>query len=95
MCELATSNLLEVVKERFSFDSGHFGPLFERLVYNVPTQRDSFTTSNEPILEFLDTKSIATDVLDTNLTLFLRHLAPYTLYRKSSVFFFPQSVDFP
>ena len=39
------------------------------------TARDSFTTSNEPILDFLDTKSIATDALDTNLALFLRHLA--------------------
>ena len=69
-------NLLLIhFKERFPFDFGHLGPLFERLVYNVPTQGDSFTTSNEPILDFLDTKSIATDALDTNLALFLRHLA--------------------
>ena len=40
-----------------------------------PTSRDSFEAWNEPILDFLDTKSIATDALETNLALFLRHLA--------------------
>ena len=29
---------------------------------DVPTQRDSFATSTEPILDFLDTKYIAADV---------------------------------
>ena len=45
------------------------GPLFEW----GSDQRGSFSTSTEPILDFLDTKSNATDALDTNLALFLRH----------------------
>ena len=42
---------------------------------DVPTLRDSFEASNKPILDFLDTISDATGVLDTNLVLLLRHLA--------------------
>ena len=42
---------------------------------------------NEPILDFLDTKSIAIDVLDTNLASVLRHLAPQGPSEKTWVFF--------
>ena len=44
-------------------------------MFDVPTSRDSFEASNELILDFLDTISDATDVLDTNLALLLRDLA--------------------
>ena len=42
---------------------------------DVPTSRDSFEACTEPILDFLDTNSDATDVLDTNLALLFQHLA--------------------
>ena len=54
------------------------GPLFGlglgHFLFDVPTSRDSFRVCNEPILDLLDTNSDATDVLDTNLALLLRHL---------------------
>ena len=58
----------------FQRDLNEIGLGRDHFSSDTPTQRGSFATTNEPILDFLDTKSIATDALDTNLALFLRHL---------------------
>ena len=55
-------------------DLNEIGLRRDHFLFDVPTSRDSFEASNEPILDFLDTISDAIDVLDTNLALLLRHL---------------------
>ena len=69
--DIYKANYVDLLRETCTFDSrstseaSHFG---------TRDKQWSFSESNEPILEFLDIFSDATDTTNTLVTLFLRHL---------------------